>query len=88
MKLFLPILLWLLHCISCLYGKKAFAQVKDSTAVYKNTKPGADTIKSTDPKNYKPEIFTSGFIDIINNGEVNASARFIRLLIDEPGKFS
>ena len=38
-------------------------------------------------KNYKPEIFTSGFIDIINNGQVNASARFIRLFIGEPGKF-
>ncbi len=39
-------------------------------------------------KSYKPEIFTSGFIDIINNGQVNASARFIRLLIGEPGKFA
>ncbi|MBP6431303.1 MAG: hypothetical protein KA319_06010 [Ferruginibacter sp.] len=39
-------------------------------------------------KEYKPEIFTSGFIDIINNGQVNASARFIRLYIGEPGKFA
>lgn len=37
---------------------------------------------------YKPELFTSGFLDIINNGQVNASARFIRLFIGEPGKFS
>lgn len=36
----------------------------------------------------KPEILTSGFIDIINNGQVNASARFIRLYIGEPGKFA
>ncbi len=36
----------------------------------------------------KPEILTSGFIDIINNGQVNASARFIRLSIGEPGKFA
>lgn len=36
----------------------------------------------------KPEILTSGFIDIINNGQVNASARFIRLFIGEPGKFA
>lgn len=36
----------------------------------------------------KPEIFTNGFIDIMNNGQVNASARFIRLFIGEPGKFS
>lgn len=37
---------------------------------------------------YKPEIFTSGFIDIVNNGQINASARFIRLFIGEPGKFA
>jgi hypothetical protein len=43
---------------------------------------------STDTtKPYKPEIFTSGFTDIINNGQINASARFIRLFIGEPGKF-
>lgn len=38
--------------------------------------------------NLKPEIFTSGFIDILNNGQVNASARFVRLYIGEPGKFA
>lgn len=37
---------------------------------------------------YKPEILTSGFFDIVNNGQVNASARFIRLFIGEPGKFA
>lgn len=36
----------------------------------------------------KPEIFTSGFIDVMNNGQVNASARLIRLYIGEPGRFS
>ncbi|GAB2834047.1 hypothetical protein [Ferruginibacter profundus] len=36
----------------------------------------------------KPEIFTSGFIDIVNNGQINASARFIRLYIGEPHKFA
>lgn len=36
----------------------------------------------------KPEIFTNGFIDIMNNGQVNASARFIRLYIGEPNKFA
>jgi hypothetical protein len=44
--------------------------------------------KNTSPKPIKPEIFTSGFIDIMNNGQVNASARFIKLYIGEPGKFS
>lgn len=36
----------------------------------------------------KPEILSAGFIDIVNNGQVNASARFIRLFIGEPGRFS
>ena len=35
----------------------------------------------------RPEIFTSGFIDIVNNGQVNASARLIRLFVGEPQKF-
>lgn len=39
-------------------------------------------------KPLKPELFTSGFIDIINSGQVNASARFIKLYIGEPGKFA
>jgi hypothetical protein len=43
---------------------------------------------SNNSRNQKPEIFTSGFIDIINNGQVNASARFVRLYIGEPEKFS
>lgn len=41
-----------------------------------------------DTMNSKTEIFSSGFIDIMNNGQVNASARFIRLYIGELGKFS
>lgn len=39
-------------------------------------------------KTNKPEVFSSGFIDVMNNGQVNASARFIKLFIGEPGKFS
>jgi hypothetical protein len=35
----------------------------------------------------KPEIFSSGFIDVVNNGQVNASARLIKLYIGEPGRF-
>lgn len=35
----------------------------------------------------KSEIFSSGFIDVINNGQVNAYARFIKLYIGEPNKF-
>jgi len=46
------------------------------------TKKNADSLKN------KPEIFTSGFIDIMNSGQVNAAARFIKLYIGEFGKFS
>jgi hypothetical protein len=45
-------------------------------------------VNSSMHKYNKPEIFSSGFIDILNNGQVNASARLIRLFIGEPGKFS
>ncbi len=45
-----------------------------------------DTIIKT--KAMKPEIFTNGFIDVMNNGQVNASARFIRLFVGEPGRFA
>ncbi|MFZ1785871.1 MAG: hypothetical protein WAU23_11770 [Ferruginibacter sp.] len=49
----------------------------------------AQSQKKIDTTNsYKPEIFTSGFIDIMNDGQVNASARFIRLFIGEPEKFA
>ncbi len=44
------------------------------------------TIKKS--KILKPEIFTSGFIDIVNSGQISASARFVRLMIGEPNKFS
>lgn len=75
MKPLLPILLWLWPCL-------ALAQVKEVSSSLKK-----DTIYRQAPVS-KPEIFTSGFIDIINNGKVNASARFIRLYIGEPGKFA
>jgi hypothetical protein len=39
-------------------------------------------------KIFKPEILTSGFIDIVSDGQVNASARFIRVFIGEPGSFA
>jgi hypothetical protein len=35
-----------------------------------------------------PEVFTSGFIDVMNSGQVNASARILRTCFGEPGKFS
>jgi hypothetical protein len=69
------------------------SQVKDSASIFTTRPPqritsGNTQTVSSNPAQYKPEIFTSGFIDIINNGQVNASSRFIRLLIGEPGKFA
>jgi hypothetical protein len=78
MKPLLSILFWLWHYL-------AIAQTKEVSSLQKR-----DSVKVTPNQlpSYKPEIFTSGFIDIINSGQVNASARFIRLYIGEPGKFS
>jgi hypothetical protein len=87
MKPLLPILFcWLLTV-------PAFSQVKDSLNKFiDSTFRQVQTQLSTNIPNYKspykPEILTSGFIDIVNNGQVNASARFIRLFIGEPGKFA
>ena len=33
------------------------------------------------------EVLNSGFIDLLNNGQVSAAARFVRLQIGEPHKF-
>ncbi len=78
MKFLLPILFWLWHAL-------ANAQAKEVSSF-----PFNDTIKNVPVKTapLKPEILSSGFIDIVNNGQVNASARFIRLFIGEPGKFA
>jgi hypothetical protein len=46
-----------------------------------------NNIKS-DSTSKKAEIFSSGFIDVMNNGQVNASARFVKLQIGEPGKIA
>ncbi len=53
-----------------------------------NKIPTPDSALLKKSNSQQPEIFTAGFIDIMNNGQVNASARFIRLRIGEPGKFS
>jgi hypothetical protein len=79
MNFFLPILFWLLPAF-------ALTQVKDSAQKFVNATRQSPGINNTNQ--YKPEIFTSGYIDIINSGQVNASARFIRLFIGEPGKFA
>lgn len=83
MKLFLSILFWQLHFL-------AFPQATDTIPELFPVKQMADTTIPVTTKIpfAKPEILSSGFIDIINNGQINASARFIRLYIGEPGKFA
>lgn len=81
----MPVLFWL--CASF-----ANAQAKEDSYSIKNEIENKPITLKDSSKNQvlslKPEIFTSGFIDIINNGQVNASARFIRLMIGEPSKFA
>lgn len=74
----------LLHILCWLWPLLASAQAKSFGSVTR------DTVKSVvkPVSSYKPEILTSGFIDIISNGQVNAAARFLRLYIGEPGKFA
>lgn len=50
--------------------------------------PASTKVDTGNYKPYKPEILTSGFIDVVNSGQVSASARFLRLYIGEPGRFS
>lgn len=79
MKFILPILFWVVPSI-------ALAQVRDSIPRAKTSNGQVASVSKSDP--YKPEIFTSGFIDILNSGQVNASARFVRLFIGEPDNFA
>ncbi len=82
MQKLLSILFWLLP-ILCI------GQVKDSMFYNKaNNVKNAVIAKSVATGSYKSEIFTSGFIDVVNNGQLNASARLVRLYIGEPGKFA
>ena len=83
MKYFLPILFWLLPYF-------AFNQVKDTSGKITNYKSQISDNKTAQNlrTTYQPEIFTSGFIDIFNNGQANASVRFVRLYIGEPGRFA
>jgi len=50
--------------------------------------PGFVFAQVKDSVSRKADILSSGFIDIMNNGQVNSSARFLRLFIGEPGKFA
>lgn len=45
--------------------------------------PTSDTLK----KEKAPEVLTAGFFDVISNGQINASARFLKIYIGEPNRF-
>lgn len=45
--------------------------------------PTADSVR----KERAPEVLTAGFFDVIGNGQVNASARFLKIYIGEPNRF-
>ena len=47
-----------------------------------------DTIKRQAAVLERPELFNAGFIDVVNNGQLAASARLVRLQIGEQGKFN
>jgi hypothetical protein len=72
MKMRMMIILWL-------FSLSVSSQVRDTVN---------KTIPTSKPFILKPEVLSSGFIDIINNGQINASARFIRLFVGEPGKLT
>jgi hypothetical protein len=72
MKFLLAIVYWALPAIT-------FSQVKDT--IY--NKAGQDSV-TTIPR---PEILSGGFIDIMQNGQMNASARLFKLYIGDPSKF-
>ncbi len=46
------------------------------------------TVAAQDSTNKKIELFNSGFLDIMNSGQVNSSARFLKLYIGDPNRFS
>jgi hypothetical protein len=71
----------LLLLVILLFRQTATAQEKDTARPINKIK--TDTLKVN-----RPEVFTSGFFDIVNSGQVNASARLVRLFIGEQGKFS
>lgn len=78
--MWLRLMIWLLFCTK-------WAICFSQNLPQKNLLlPKQDSAKQF--KDFKPEILTNGFIDVVNNGQLNASARFIRLYVGEPGKFS
>ncbi|HEX7844674.1 MAG TPA: hypothetical protein VF476_02675 [Chitinophagaceae bacterium] len=99
MKTSLSIGYWVMLILLCLHSGPLLAQEEneeDSIEHEESVIPVIGVIKVKDSlKNSKAktveipktDFFNSGFIDILNSGQINASARFIRLHVGEPGKF-
>lgn len=68
---------WIL--IASLSFDNVAGQTVDSSALQREPIPVGRTAK--------PEIFTNGFVDIMNYGQMNASARFFKLYLGVPGKW-
>ncbi|HUR10385.1 MAG TPA: hypothetical protein VM012_03400 [Flavitalea sp.] len=66
-----------LLCLCC--WSKLFSQVADSGLLRQYRPAEPDT---------KTELFTNGFVDVLNNGYTNASARIFRLYVGQPGRFA
>ena len=75
---------FLLPLLICCSQTAMAQETADSTSEEEET----DTAEAMATASQKPELFTSGFIDVFNSGQINASARFLRLNIGEPGSFS
>jgi hypothetical protein len=62
------------------FSRSCFAQFTD-------TIPNNSYVNPEIVKQKKPEILTNGFVDVMNNGQMNASARLFKLYLGEPEKF-
>ena len=63
-------------------GFKLFGHCGEVTAAIFIDTSAKKKITST-----KTEVFNAGFIDLATNGQVGASARLVKLMVGEPGKF-
>ena len=81
-KIFLLIISYLICSLTCL------SQSSDSLSKLVSIKKVDPThIYQKKPELLKSEILSGGFVDVVQNGQMNASARLFRLYIGEPGKF-
>ena len=68
---------------------RAVVKVPIKDSVFNNQQSGnaKSLLTAGGSINQKPEILSGGFIDFVQTGQMNASARLMRLYIGEPGKF-